>query len=87
MDTYRIEWKPSALRELKRIQREAIARIVDAVESLSADPLPSGVRKLQGSDHTYRIRVGHYRVIYEVLRSRLLIQIVRVRHRKDVYQR
>lgn len=86
MATYQIEWKPSALRELKRIDRQTVARIVSAVESLPSNPFPSGARKLQTSDRTYRIRVGEYRVIYEVFQSQLVIQIVRVRHRKDAYR-
>lgn len=87
MDTYQIEWKRSALSELKQVDRQAVARIVSAVESLSSTPFPSGVRKLQGSRHTYRIRVGDYRVIYEVVQSHLLILILRVRHRKDAYRK
>lgn len=86
MATYKIEWKTSALKELKNLDRSVIPRIVTAVESLSGNPRPSGVRKLQGSDYTYRIRVGEYRVIYEIADFRLLIIIVRVRHRKDVYR-
>ena len=87
MGIYQIEWKQSALRELKRLDRQAIPRIVAAVESLSAQPLPSGVVKLQGSQRTYRLRVGDYRVLYELYDSRLVVQIVRVRHRKDAYRR
>jgi len=86
MDIYQIEWKKSALRELKRIDREFIPRIVAAVESLSIQSLPPGVRKLQGSLQTYRIRVGNYRVIYKLYESRLIVEVVRVRHRKDVYR-
>ncbi len=86
MGTYRIEWKVSAARELKRIDRQAVARILRAVEALSSNPLPPGVRKLKGAEHTYRIRVGEYRVIYDLLASRLLVQIVRVRHRKNTYR-
>ena len=87
MGTYQIEWKGAALRELKRLDREAIPRIIAAVESLSFDPMPSGIRKLQGSQQTYRLRVGSYRVIYELYEARLLVEIVRVRHRKDAYRR
>jgi len=87
MGTYRIEWKKSALRELKRIDRQVIPRIVAAVDSLSSDPLSSGIRKLYGSQRTYRLRVGDYRVVYELYESRLIVEIVRVRHRKDAYRR
>jgi mRNA interferase RelE/StbE len=86
MATYRIEWKTSALRELKRLDRQMVPRIVRAIESLSADPQPQGVRKLQGSERTYRMRVGDYRVIYDLLESRLVVQIIRVRHRRDAYR-
>ena len=86
MGTYRIEWKPSALRELKRLDRQVVPRIVAAVESLSSDPFPQGAKKLYGGEWTFRVRVGDYRVIYEVVSNRLLIEIVRVRHRKDVYR-
>jgi mRNA interferase RelE/StbE len=86
MGTYRIEWKRSALRELKRLDRQVVPRIVAAIDSLSAQPLPLGVSKLQGSQRTYRIRIGSYRVIYELYQSRLVVEVVRVRHRKDVYR-
>ena len=86
MGTYQIEWKKSALRELKRLDRQVVPRIIAAVESLATHPLPDGVRKLQGSQQTYRLRVGTYRVIYELHESRLLVEIVRVRHRKDAYR-
>jgi len=87
MDTYQIEWKPSALRELKKIDRKEVGRIIKAVETLSVDPFPAGIKKLIGSERTFRLRVGDYRVIYEVCASHLIIEVVRVRHRKDVYRK
>lgn len=87
MGSYKIEWKRSAARELRKLPREAVSRILQAVEELSADPYPTGVRKLVGSEQTYRIRVGDYRVVYSVFSSTLIIQIIRVGHRKDVYNR
>jgi len=86
MATYRIEWKTSALRELTKLDRPVVPRIVAAVESLADNPFPTGVRKLKGTDHTYRIRVGDYRILYEVCQNVLRIQIVRVRHRKDAHR-
>jgi mRNA interferase RelE/StbE len=86
MATYRIEWKASALQELKRIDRQDVPRIVAAVGALADSPFPAGVRKLQGAQHTYRIRVGDYRILYEVWRDSVLILIMRVRHRKDAYR-
>ena len=86
MDSYNIEWKRSATRELRRLPREAILRILQTIEQLATEPYPHGVRKLVGSERTYRIRVGDYRVVYNVVSSTLIIQIIRVGHRKDIYQ-
>jgi mRNA interferase RelE/StbE len=86
MATFQIEWKNSALRELKQLDWKIIPRVISAVESLSTDPFPSGVRKLQGSDNTYRVRVGQYRIVYEIFQAKIVIVIIRVRHRKDAYR-
>lgn len=66
--------------------QDDISRILAAVAQLKQEPLPRGSEKLTGSDRTYRIRVGDYRVIYELLRSAGLVEIQRVRHRRDVYR-
>jgi len=87
MATCQIEWKPSALRELKRLDRRVVSRIVDAVASLSVNPLPPGIKKLHGGERSYRMRVGDYRVIYEVFSGRLVVEVIRVRHRKDAYRK
>ena len=87
MATYRIEWKTLALRELKRIDRQVISRVVRAVEGLAENPFPAGVRKLRGSEHTYRLRVGDYRVVYEAAEAGSVVVIIHVRHRRDVYRR
>ncbi len=86
MAPHRIEWKSSALRELRRLDRPVISRIVATVESLADNSFPRGARKLSGAEHTYRVRVGDYRIIYEVFENASLIEIVRVRHRRDVYR-
>ena len=87
MASYQIEWKRSALKELKKTPKETVIRIVQAIELLAFDPFPTGTRKLSGAESSYRIRVGDYRVIYSVHEEQLLIEIVRVGHRKDVYRR
>lgn len=86
MASYKIEWKRSATKELKKLPKETVPRILKAVEALSDEPYPSGVRKLVGSEHTYRLRVGNYRIVYSVVASKLVIEIIRVRHRKDAYK-
>jgi mRNA interferase RelE/StbE len=87
MDSYRIAWKRSAAQELEKLPKETVGRILKAVEQLSTDPYPSGVRKLVGSEHIYRIRVGDYRIIYSIMASALVIEIIRVGHRRDIYNR
>ena len=57
-----------------------------AVEKLAKEPRPQGVRKLVGSDFTYRLRVGNYRIVYDVLDKKLIVEIIRVRHCKDAYK-
>ena len=86
MASFQIEWKNSALKELQKLPRQIIPRVVAAVDDLSDDPYPHGTRKLVGSEHTYRIRVGEYRVVYDIFQRKLIIEIVRVRHRKNAYK-
>jgi mRNA interferase RelE/StbE len=63
-----------------------IPRIVAAVENLSSNPYPQGVRKLVSTENSYRIHVGDYRVVYNIIGNKLIIEIIRVGHRKDVYK-
>lgn len=64
-----------------------VVRIVAAAQKLAEDPFHSGSEKLSGSEHAYRIRIGDYRVVYEVFSEPGLVEIQRVAHRKDVYRR
>ncbi len=86
MASYSIEWKHSALRELKRLDRSVVSRIVERVDELGENPFPAGVCKLRGAERTYRIRQGDYRIIYDVLADKLLVVIIRVRHRREAYR-
>lgn len=86
MDIYRIEWTRSAEKELRKLPRQMIPKIVAAVDNLSSNPYPQGVRKLANTENSYRIRVGDYRVLYNIVENRLIIEIIRVGHRKDVYR-
>lgn len=63
-----------------------ISRIVSAVDSLSSNPYPQEVRKLAGTEDSYRIRVGDYRVLYQIIENKFGVEIVRVGHRKEVYR-
>lgn len=86
MAVYQIEWKPSAVKDLRLLPIEAVARIRKAVETLASNPFPAGTRKLAGARATYRVREGDYRVIYTVATQVLLVEVIKVRHRKDAYR-
>jgi mRNA interferase RelE/StbE len=87
MDSYRIEWKRSAIKELKDLPKEVVPRIVKEIGKLSMNPYPHGVKKLSGSEYTYRIRQGSYRVVYTVTKKTSVVEIIRIGHRKDVYDK
>ena len=86
MGSYKIVWKRSAERELRRLPPAAIARVLDAVEGLRENPKPRLARKLIGVERTYRLRVGDFRVVYAMETERLVVEVVRVRHRRDAYR-
>jgi mRNA interferase RelE/StbE len=64
-----------------------MARIVRRLENLASNPRPSGCKKLRGGDDEWRIRVGDYRVVYTIDDAKLLVEVTRIRHRSDVYER
>ncbi len=87
MAGYEIQITRSAEKRLKKLPRPDQRRIVDAVLALASDPWPRGSRKLQGYRDVFRIRVGFYRVLYSVEQGRLIIIVLKVGHRSDIYQR
>ncbi len=87
MDPYKITIKPSVGKDIHGLTVNLVNRILETIESLATEPFPSGVVKLEGSDKTFRIRVGEYRVIYKFTSTEKLIEVLRVRHRRDVYRK
>ena len=83
---YIIEFTTSALRELRSLPRDIQRRIQPKIDGLAENPLPAGVKKLTGEPAHFRIRVGKYRVIYRIEGHRLVVVIVRIAHRRDVYR-
>ena len=83
--TYRVEILRSAQKQLAKIDRQDQSRIISAIRALANDPRPPGCKKLSGRP-AWRIRVGTYRVIYEIHDDRLLVLVVTIGHRKDVYR-
>ena len=87
MASYKIELKRSAEKDLRQIDRLRIPPIMEAVEALGDDPFPPGCRKLQGTEQQFRIRVGDYRVIFEVDGQRRIVIVYHIRHRTDAYRK
>ena len=86
MALFSIRWRNSTRKDIRSLPRQEVARVIEAVGHLATEPLPHGSQKLSGSERTYRIRVGDYRVVYEVLTESHIVEVQRVRHRKDVYR-
>jgi mRNA interferase RelE/StbE len=86
MASYSVELTATAERQLRKLAKPEQARLVTAIRRLAEEPRPRGARKLQGFDDLFRIRVGTYRVIYSVEEERLLVLVLKLGHRKDVYR-
>ena len=85
MGKYRILVKRSVAKDLDRLSKKDAQRIVKAIGALAEDPRPPQSKKLSGEEK-YRLRCGVYRIIYEIQDEQLVICVVRVRHRRDVYR-
>jgi mRNA interferase RelE/StbE len=83
---YRVLLERAAEKDLARLSSEIHNRIIPAIQALATNPRPPGCRKLAGSKHDWRIRVGDYRVIYEIADEIRVVRINRVRHRREVYR-
>jgi mRNA interferase RelE/StbE len=85
--SYKILIKPSAAKEIEAVDpKKDRQRIVASILALAGDPRPVGCEKLAGQSDRYRIRVGRYRIVYSIIDDELLVHVVRVGHRKDVYR-
>jgi len=83
---YKIEFVKSAEKALLSLPNDHMARIYQAIEKLIQNPFPHGYKKLQGYKNRYRIRVGIYRVLYIIENNELVIVVIKIGHRKDVYE-
>ncbi len=85
MGKYKIEIKKSAVKEIKKLPGKDIKKILEKISSLADDPRPQNCIKLS-ADKKYRIRIGAYRILYEIKDKLLVVIVVKVAHRKDVYR-
>jgi mRNA interferase RelE/StbE len=82
---YQVIFKPRPKRELDKLPSPAAERIARAIDALSIEPRPRGCIKMAGPDGFWRIRVGDYRVVYQIHDNQLIILVVRIGHRREVY--
>jgi mRNA interferase RelE/StbE len=83
---YRVLLERAAEKDLSRLSPEIDDRVIAAIQALATNPRPPGCRKLAGSKHDWRIRVGDYRVVYEIADTIRIVRVNRVRHRREVYR-
>ncbi len=83
---YRVLLERAAEKDLARLSSEMHDRVITAIQALATNPRPTGCRKLAGGKHDWRIRVGDYRVVYEIADEIRIVRVNRVRHRREVYR-
>lgn len=86
MPPYSIVYKPSAAKAFRKIHPKQRSRIKNAIEALATSPRPQGSTQLLGGEGEYRIRVGNYRVVYDIEDDELVILVLRVGHRREIYR-
>jgi len=84
--SYRVELTPHALRDLKGLEKPVQKRIARAIDGLELDPRPHGCQKMEGLENALRIRVGDFRIIYQVHDKVLLILVIKIGNRRDIYR-
>ena len=85
MASFEIIFRQSVAKDLRQIPKKNVARILKRIEALRVEPRPPGVEKLSGQEK-YRIRQGVYRILYEIKNKELIVVVVKIGHRRDVYR-
>lgn len=84
---YKIEFTRAAEKQIIDIPRIDLKRISNRIDKLAVDPFPSGFEKMQGHENLYRIRQGDYRILYSLFEEKLIVLIVKIGHRREVYRK
>lgn len=85
--SYTVQLAPAAKRQLRKLDRSIQERVVRGLDKLEKDPRPPGVEKMEGDESTYRIRMGEYRIVYEIRDKVLVVLVLKVGHRREIYRR
>jgi len=83
---YAVEFSPGAEREFRKLAREIQLSLRPRIDALANDPRPAGAKMLKGHDGLWRVRTGDYRIVYEIRNQILVVLVVRVAHRREVYR-
>ncbi len=86
MANYKLTISSTAEKTLKKVPKKDLRKIIELIQSLAIQPRPLGCRKLSGEEDTYRVRQGNYRVIYEIKDQKLIVLVLKIGHRKDIYR-
>ncbi|MBD2682049.1 MULTISPECIES: type II toxin-antitoxin system RelE/ParE family toxin [Nostoc] len=84
--SYTVVISKSVQKQIDNLPNDIIERVIEKIQNLAVEPRPDGIVKLKGFDNEYRIRIGDYRVRYEIDDENQLVQILQCKHRKDVYR-
>jgi mRNA interferase RelE/StbE len=85
VDSYTVEVKPSARKEIEFLPNTVLPRVIHKLESLAHDPRPAGCKKLRGYKDQWRVRISDWRVVYIIDDKAKLVSVTRIAHRRDVY--
>jgi len=86
MARYELRFKPSVAKDLRGIPKADVRRILTRIQALRDDPRAPGCEKLAGGDELYRLRQGTYRIVYTIHDERVVVEVIRVGHRREVYR-
>lgn len=85
-ETYRIDLTPAAARALRKLTAETRRRIARRIDALATQPRPADAARIEGAGGLYRVRVGDHRIVYSILDDVLLVLVVRIGHRSEIYK-
>lgn len=84
--TYVVSLTSQAEKDLRKLPKAVAERVAKALRALAEAPRPSGVKKLQAVDNAYRIRIGDYRIVYEIIDQQVTVIVIKIGHRREVYR-